>query len=376
MTKFILTLFAMGLLLSCTESAEQSWGRQTNFQIVFEDIIRIDPKGELLFVSNSLNTANYLSTTDNVYSFNPENYSIEVFNIEKAEFVNRYKFEREGPNGLGSAIRGFKMLSEEEFYLTASNFYFTKYNLNGTTLLRQDFREVPTFRGDTLLENERVVPSGEFYDNKFITLYAKGEYDLAGLAILDFDKKEIKKEQVPEFEKVSELQFQMQVGSFRSQLGPDFQLSIGNGKVIVSSDSYNEGLVFDLNNGERHHKIFKSTIMPNERVPKHTSAIMEGDPGDLLKLLGDQITFGKFYFDEVNRRFYRISYMSNGLEGEQKKNRHYLSIFDQDLNHLQDIGDLPDDFPYTFLFIRNGKMYSFLNENDEIALTVMSLVAE
>ena len=120
----------------------------------------------------------------------------------------------------------------------------------------------------------------------------------------------------------------------------------------------------------------KKNLFPNQKEPKHTSDVMEGDPRELSLLLGDQITFGKFYFDEVNKRFYRVSYMSNGLEGEQKKYRRYLSIFDQDLNHLQDIGDLPDDFPAQFLFIRNGKMYSFLNENDEIALNVMSVVGE
>jgi len=374
MRKLLLSLSIIFLLDACNDNEEQNRQGQSSYQIVFEDTIRIDSKDELLFVTNSLSTSSYLQRTNKLYNFNLKNYGIEVYDIEKAEFVAKYPFENDGPNAVGQFITGFQMLSEDEIYIFDINF-FAKYNLNGERLSKIDMNEFLSYRGDSLKANERLMPGGGFYKDHFITTYTM-DNTFKGVVFLNFDKQEIRKEFAPEFDKASELSFSIMLQGSKLPARAGFQVSVANKKAILSSNAYNEIVVFDLETGQKEHKVFKSSIFPNQKEPKHTSDVMEGDPRELTLLLGDQITFGKFYFDDVNKRFYRISYMSNGLEGEQKKYRRYLSIFDKDLNHLQDIGDLPDDFPFTFLFIRNGKMYSFLNENDEIALTVMSLTKE
>ena len=376
MRYFLLTPIAILFLFSCNQNVDQSSQEQTNYRIVFEDTMRIDSKGELLFVNNSLSTSSFLPTTDKLYNFDLKNYGIEVYDIEKAEFVTKYPFESDGPNAVGRFITGFQVRSEDEIYIFDINF-FGKYNLSGERISKIDLKDIPTFDGDTLQVNERAMPGGGFYKDQFITTSSK-DFIYQGVLFLNFDKQEMRKELTPEFDKASELRFMLQLDQSRIPQGPAIRMNVLNDMAILSCDSYNEVIIYDLLNDTRTHRKFTSTIMPNEKVAKHSSPIIELTRDDLsaLALLNDQITFGQFYFDDVNKLFYRISYMSNGLEGDQRKLRYFLSIFDKDLNHLQDIGDLPDDFPLSFLFIRNGKMYSFLNENDEIALTIMSVVAE
>ena len=374
MRNLLLIPTAIMFLFSCNENDEQVSSEQANYRILFEDTVRIDAKDELLFVSNSLGSANYLPSTDNVYNFNSKDLIMEVYNIESQGLVSRHPFEREGPNAVGQYITGFEMLSEEAIFIFDINF-FAKYNLKGDRLLKVDMLDFHNFSGDSLLVTERLMPSGGFYGEQFITIYTiKNTFE--GVAFLDFQKREIRKEMAPEFDKASELSFSILLNGNKWPIKAAFEVNVGNKKAILSSDAYNEIVVFDMETGERSHKIFKSALFPNQKVPKHTAPVMEGDAREMQLLLLDQITFGSFQYDETNKLFYRISYMANGLEGEQKKYRRFLSIFDQDLNHLQDIGDLPDDFPSSILFIRNGKMHSFLNENDEIAFTVMSVVAE
>lgn len=376
MKYFPIHLIAILLLFSCSQNEEQSRQDQTNYRIVFEDTLRIDSKDELLFVNNSLGTSSYLSSTDKLYNFNLKNYGIEVLDIENEEFVARHPFENEGPNAVGRYITGFQVLSENEIYIFDINF-FGKYNLNGERISKIDLKDIPTFDGDTLQVNERVMPGGGFYKDQLVTTSSK-DFIYQGVLFLNFDKQEIRKDLTPEFDKASELRFMLQLDDMRIPQGPEFRMNVLNDMAILSCDSYNEVIIYHLLNDTRTHREFVSSIMPNEKVAKHGSPIIEVTRDDLsaLALLNAQITFGQFYFDDVNKLFYRISYMSNGLEGDQRKLRYFLSIFDQDLNHLQDIGDLPEDFPAQFLFIRNGKMYSFFNENDEIALTVMSVEAE
>ncbi len=376
MRYFLLTPIAILLVFSCSQNEEQSSQEQTNYRIVFEDTVRIDSKGEFLFVNNALSTSDYLPSTDKLYNFNLKNYGIEVLDIENEEFVAKYPFENDGPNAVGRFITGFQVLSEDEIHIFDINF-FAKYNLNGERISKLDLEEILYFSGDTLQVNERVMPKGGFYNDQFITTSTK-DFIYQGVLFLNFDKQVIRKELTPEFDKASELRFMLQLDDSRIPQGPAFRMNVLNDMAILSCDSYNEVIIYNLLNDTRTHRKFVSSKMPNEKVPKHGNSVIEISSEDLsaLALLNDQITFGQFYFDDVNKLFYRISHMSNGLEGDQKKRRSFLSIFDQDLNHLQDIGDLPDDFPMEFLFIRNGKMYSFLNENDEIALKVMSVVTE
>ncbi|MFZ6665942.1 DUF4221 family protein [Peijinzhouia sedimentorum] len=374
MRHFLITPIAILLVFSCSQNEEQSSQEQTNYRIVFEDTVRIDSKGELLFVNNALSTSDYLPSTDKLYNFNLKNYSIEVLDIENEEFVAKYPFENDGPNAVGRFITGFQMLSEEEIYIFDINF-FGKYNLNGELINKIEMDEFLSYAGDSIRVNERVMPNGGFQNQQFITTFSVDNL-YKGILFLDFENQKVKKELTPEFDKASELSFSIMLQGSKLPVRAGFQVSVVNKKAILSCNAYNEIVVFDLETGERNHKVLNSSLFPNQKEPKHTSDVMEGDPRELILLLGDQITFGQFYFDDVTKLFYRISHMSNGLEGDQKKRRSFLSIFDQDLNHLQDIGDLPDDFPMEFLFIRNGKMYSFLNENDEIALNVMSVVTE
>ncbi len=376
MRYFLLTPIAILLLFSCSQNVDQSIQEQINYRIVFEDTLRIDSKDELLFVNNSLGTSSYLSSTDKLYNFNLKNYGIEVLDIDNEEFVARHPFENDGPNAVGRYITGFQVLSEDDIYIFDINF-FAKYTLKGERLFKIDLKDIPTFDGDTLQVNERVMPGGGFYKDQFITTSSK-DFIYQGVLFLNFDKQEIRKDLTPEFDKASELRFMLQLDDMRIPQGPEFRMNVLNDMAILSCDSYNEVIIYDLLNDTRTHRKFTSSIMPNEKVAKHGSPIIEVTRDDLsaLALLNAQITFGQFYFDDLNKLFYRISYMSNGLEGDQRKLRYFLSIFDQNLNHLHDIGDLPDDFPAQFLFILNGKMYSFLNENDEIALNVMSVVGE
>ncbi|WP_234364155.1 DUF4221 family protein [Lunatibacter salilacus] len=108
------------------------------------DTVIIDSQNEILDLKSGLFISDFSENKRYLYNFNSINHSIEKIDLDNLEFVDRYYFEKEGPNGVGEQVGQIQYLQQEMFYLTNGIF-----NLDGQKISDLNFNHVE-LSGDTL----------------------------------------------------------------------------------------------------------------------------------------------------------------------------------------------------------------------------------
>lgn len=376
---FLLTLVVFGC------GGSDIGGNSDEVRIDFSlDTVMVNPGQEILFLNSGLNQAQLSPDKKYLYNFNHTDFSIEKINLDELKFEDKITLSKEGPNGVGQYFMGFLLLDEESMLFRCYN-QDNILDWNGNKKRQFDFKKVGQ-DGDRIGDGEHLfmpVVQPE-QPQVYFGLISNWEEKSTAMVVLDLDNDDVKRIDLPLFEKTKAFEIEYNDGQMMFGIGTAKYLNYSGGKLIVSADVSSEVFVYDQRTGEMHHRTFESELTANEKKGKHPNKVsdrkeMEG----IYKKIQEEIGFHAVHWDEKNEVYYRFSGLAEfSDQAEVPENRMvptssgakvYLTVYDKDLNQIAESRVPMLTKKPSYHFVKDGKIWIFENVEDEMRFVRLSV---
>ena len=367
MNKYLCLILAL-TFFSCNSEKKSEDLNAKNFTFSYElDTVRIDAKGEFLFLNRGL-LGSTIDSEGKLFTFNHRKLRLDIIDLDNQELVDTVKFEEEGPNGIGSF--GADMInitdSGELYYSSFTGLRHIDANGSLKRSLNWDSDEriqEQLGTGKLISFDGLISPDG----SKFYGTYSgkgRGGSSMAdGLAIIDLNTFDLKLIEVPKLAALEEFTITAEIdGMMPMTKGDNFSLFLNGSKIIISQNSINGIAVYDMEQDSLLTYDFQTDLLPAQKPGRFERkvATMEAYE-ESSRERSKEPDFGKFMYDSERQLYYRISFL------DQKG---ILSIFDEDFNLIHEESGLGNFRGYKFAL--NGKIYRFINLDDEMAFEVLT----
>lgn len=382
MKNYLLLAFSL-LLFSC---GEKDGEKQADFSnITFQiDTVIVDPGNEIINLRFGLWNSVKNENNSKLYLFDNQAYTLDIIDLDQMILERKIKFEKEGPNGVGSYVSWMSFLDENKILL-ASFEGMGLFDLEANKL--NTFKlEKEKFEGDSLLDGE------SFYRKSIIAENGNVIYGLLGnwmnehesFAKIDFENGLIKKIILPGRSELPDYSVMLRTDNMSTIMTSDKSIQKFENKLILSSSAYSTLFFVDM--------VTDSAYMI-DYTPQLTSKVKKGGyPSEVdsekrfkevMEDIYAEINFQAPIWDAKNRRFYRFSYETiptgntDGplFEDPEKKpmSKIYISIFDEDFNLLgESLASQIHGIPNT-PFVKDGLIWSYVNVDDELGFVRMEI---
>lgn len=375
---FLLTLVVFGC------GGSDKGGNSDEVRIDFSlDTVMVNPGQEILFLNSGLNQAQLSPDKKYLYNFNHTDFSIEKINLDELKFEDKITLSKEGPNGVGQYFMGFLLLDEESILFMCYN-QDNILDWNGNKKRQFDFKKVGQ-DGDRIGDGEHLfMPAVQPEQPQvYFGLISNWEEKSTAMVVLDLDNDDVKRIDLPLFEKTKAFEIEYNDGQMMFGIGTAKYLNYSGGKLIVSADVSSEVFVYDQRTGEMHHRTFESELTANEKKGKHPNKVsdrkeMEG----IYKKIHEEIGFHAVHWDEKNEVYYRFSGLAEfSDQAEVPENRMvptssgakvYLTVYDKDLNQIAESRVPMLTKKPSYHFVKDGKIWMFENIEDEMGFVQLS----
>ncbi|WP_245189424.1 DUF4221 family protein [Lunatimonas salinarum] len=377
MKGFIVICFC-GLLIGCSETEKGSSQLPTSLSYTL-DTVTIDPGNEFLHLNAALRMAALDSERDYLYNFNPSDHTIEKINLNSRKLEAKLAFEKEGPDGVGDMVFRMDLLPDESVafmgYIKAAVF-----NLKGKKLVEFPIAEV-NFEGDPLGDGERFefLNTYLFDSSKMVGLIRNSREGSFSMGMLSSNFRHLKKVPVP-LDALENFRFVLSSPSMVKMSFPSASISEHKGNYLISNEVFNTILLYDTDLDSLKEINYQPMLTEDRKKGRYTQVTETEEEFNQETLnVRKEISFMAPVWDENNRRFYRFShkpaYIGSNLSKEEEfKSSVYLTIFDADFNVIAE--SLVEDItsPPGFHFVKDGKIWMYVNVEDEMGFVRLSVL--
>ncbi|PZX47010.1 DUF4221 family protein [Algoriphagus chordae] len=358
-----LTIIILAIVcLSCNGSTEVDNDKRADFSFKI-DTVFIDAGDELIFHQVGLSHSDLSKDQKRLFNFTPKS-ELEVIDLDSMKLLEKIALDKEGPLGTGwpYAIQvdqtgNLVFYGVEEVRFFSSDLSSMKrYQLTTDALSGLELERLSMF-------NPKIT-DGDF----LFSIYQDYEQVPHGLAIVSLEDMNVKK--IP-------LDLEGRIAPYTYTLGSDrkvfemINLALFDKTLIISTAYANEALILDLATDSVTVKTFHSELTSDKKkVPNKTAAGTINELDDLMKEAKKDVTFGQFYFDKTHRILARFSQEMDRKIGDSLVFKNVLTVFDENLNQLAETL-VPID-PFSKKFFKDGKLYSYVNVEDELGFAVFT----
>ncbi|MFO7826479.1 MAG: DUF4221 family protein, partial [Cyclobacterium sp.] len=329
-------------------------------------------------------------SNDGKYLFNSGGTSpyLERINLETLKFEERMNFDEDGPNAFGDYVFGVSSDVNNNLVLTSGD-GTSIFNLEKQKLKKFIFngRE---FQGDKLEGREqfisKIIPSHDYK-----TVYGLVENYETGeifFAIVNEENQSLKKVKLDGFERAHEYTVEHSVGGGVSTSSPQSSeiVRLGN-KLIITNPVFSKIAVYDL--AEKNLKYYdcNPTLTASGKVGTYTKEVnsRESFEMEILKIK-EEVTFLPLMIDLNNEHYVRLSIIGEPKmndKGLPEMNDHkvFISILNDSFEVTKE-AEVADGIGKLFStpipqkpFMKDGKVWLYLNVNDELAFVRLDLDA-
>lgn len=368
--KNLFNLLAIPLFISCgSGSSETTESGNILENLTFTvDTVIVDAGDDIISLQWSLNISTLSNDQKYLYNFNPKTNQLEVIDLEKLKLKEKFSLEREGPLGTGNP-RGIHLDERGRLFIIG----FKEIRIYSPRLDSMQLIKLNADNLNGLNADESVGTDFKITDDglKFITTYGVGENVQQGLAIISLEGLQVKK--VP-FELGQKIQpfvrsFYMD-GKLMSRSIESIYLNEIEGVAMASSPHFNEVHLLDLAKVSISVKRYFSQITENSKpIPTQTRGDTFEEMDALYLESRKQVEFGRFYFDHKGKKVWRFTHELDREIGDSLIFRQVLTVFDENMNPL---GEKALKFNANGnKFFKNGKLWSFVNVEDELGFAVI-----
>ncbi|MEP1085029.1 DUF4221 family protein [Algoriphagus sp.] len=376
--KKLLPLLSLILLASCGEkgSSESSESGNILENLTYTvDTLVVDPGEEIIDLSGGLRTSSLSDDKSKLYLYTQKEHQIAIVNLDKLELEEFLPFEVEGPNGIGQYVGTMQKLDGEKFMF--SSFQTSGiYDRNGVKI--QELKLNPTdFEGidieDDAPMNYNLTQSAD--GNFLFSLpgdFMEGSRDLAVLDPANGSGKII---DIPAMDKASEFRIILQSTEMMSIYIEEVRLQDIGGQLYISASATSDIYRYDYKNDSLQLFTFPHLLVPVAKTGTIKNKVSsEEEWRSEMEKASSQIGFEKLLWDDSSKRFFRIGRKLLPKENDEAptKAEVYLFAYDAELNligekFLEDIDQIPSS-----PFFKDGKLYSYVNVEDELGFAVFT----
>ena len=371
-------LFAITVLFSCNGTdGETSSNILENLTLTVDTVV-VDPKSEIIDLSFGVNNSSVSSDGSTFYHFDIKQRLINSVNLDKLELAGIHQFFKEGPNSIGFNPPRIQSLPNDRILFASNGFGVGVYDLSGEKQknLKFNFREIEglNYEEEGLITNHAVVSEDERH------LFALSMFDPSlsevKLIVVDPEQKTGKTITLPVMKQALESIILWRApGSFSRGPG-GINLQLLNGKLYVISSVTSDVYQYDFGSDSLVLIEFPHRLVHSKKTGEFKNLV--SSEKEFFEEMGKviyQIGFEKLLWDEERKQFFRFAL--EPIPDEERKwydrAEVYLFVYDSDLNllgekHLPQLSKVPE-----FPFFKDGKLWSYVNVDDELGFAVMDL---
>ncbi|WP_226389605.1 DUF4221 family protein [Penaeicola halotolerans] len=371
------------LFFACGSDGDSGDGAMKEFSLTIEDTLMIDAGDSFLDLKSSLNSAKLFDDDNTLYTYNSLDHHLDIIDLDALNIKERIKFEKEGPNGIFGTFpffTGMKIVDKNTFF-NSTMFGFDQFNSKAEKVkefITQN-QDKYDYVGDSLAEGEKLTGNNAFTADgkRYYTQFKSGEAS-AGIAFIDLDEFRLTKKPIADFDKLDKfnITFTMTMGNGTSMIssGESWTPIVEESRVIYANSAMNELLIYDVVKDTAYYKTYTSQLSPNAKEVNFSTKITSQEQfSDEMKKKNQQITFQKPIYNPAEEVYYRFAKTTTQVNDDLTKDTYYLTVFDRDLNMIGETAELPENLNLSTLFIKDGKLLSFINIDDEMGFVVMNI---
>jgi len=324
---------------------------------------------------------------DKKYLFNSGGTSayLERINLETLSFEEKMIFDGEGPNAFGDYVYGVSSDVNNNLILTShystSIFNLEKQKLKNYLLIGRNFK------GEQLEKREqftsKIIPTKD-YKTMFglVQNYDTGEIFFA---IVNEETEVLRKVKLNGFERANDFSVRYQVGRGASVSPQNTEIVRLGNKLIITNPVFSKIAVYDLVEENLRYYACIPTLTASEKMGAYTKEVNSREEFEIQKIeIGKEVTFLPLMTDSTTAQYVRISTIGlpkmndKGLP-EMYDHKVYVSILNDSFEVIKEaevangIGKLFSNPIPQKPFLKDGKVWLYLNINDELAFVRLDL---
>ncbi|SIS62834.1 DUF4221 family protein [Belliella pelovolcani] len=370
MKYFILPIAAL-LLISCGGNSDQSSAGNYADITISMDTVVVDSGDEILMAATNFYNQTLNQSADRLYFWNYRSHILEIVDLNEMVFLEKRRFEKEGPNGVGQFPNRIILIGEDKIGFvqwTQINIADMNGNLLKTISIDEDW-----MKGE-LNENESLIPYGFSDDGE--TLYcaiATPQRLNSNFIEVDLTNKKTKLIELTEFDKREKFRVtftvEMNGGISTSTAPPSLDYTRHKDKLIFCTNVFNNIYQFDPKTNSLEYITISNSLTPNEKIKDYENDVNSEEAFfRIMNEIQEEVSFSNLLWDDVNHVFYRItSFNMPRIDQEKIKSKVFISIISEDFKVIneKEITDNVDGVPKA-QFVKDGKIHAFLNVDDEL----------
>ncbi|WP_200975135.1 DUF4221 family protein [Echinicola sp. 20G] len=358
------------LIFSCSEKSNDSSNSlkltksaDATYSLSVIDTIMVDSGEEIIYMDSNKSRTDFSDDGKWYYNYNRKEHAIEVVDLEKAKLEKKLYLEKEGPNGTGPVeMIDFNDNGQFLIFNEKSAKVYDSNSGNIKLLKLKDFDREEEYSN---LSNN----FGELNDdgNIYYSLYQKEAGEPLGITKINFNDNTLFKKSIEDLDAIKAYRIRFN----KMAVYPSLSFNkIGN-KILLSNQTINELFVYDLEMKLSKHFTYQSDITIDQRTkPSKNEADSKEEFDHIRKSRPLDAIFGPMQFDPIRKQYYRLSL----AQGKNENNFHkVLTVFDEKFNQLLETDRVEYNGILNNCFVRDGKIYTIENINDEMAFVVLKI---
>ena len=378
--KKLLTIPLLALLASCggkdSESTEQKNILENLTYSV--DTVVVDAGND--FFNLSYGIAPRLSyDKKNLHFFEGDPFNLVQVDLDDMELITKTEFQHEGPDGVGPYIIDYQVGHDGNLAIK-SYVSFGKFNPQGK--LVETLKIFPEGLPPELDDNYQKLYGRTFYSSKANRIYTQPSLDVISepaLFSIDPATKTYQSFPIPKTKVFAEYsgtyQTKSSEGTMFRYFGPSSYMEIENDRLFISGATMSGFYSLDIKTDS-----LEFIDIQHQTVPNQWDFEVMKDPTDLekfeedLKKTNEALNYMEIKWDEARQMYLRFGKKTFAGEnkGDPSTYELYLFAYDKDFNvlgetKLEKLKTVPSSY-----FWKDGKLYSYVNVEDELGFAVFT----
>ena len=363
--KNLILIFLAPLVFSCGDSSIEK-SNSVNFNVSVDTVL-IDAGEQLIFHQSGLSHTRLSNDQKQLYIFSPRD-EFQIIDLDSLKLDQKIPTQKEGPLGTGMAYAIQLDQSGRVVLFGFGEVRFFDPDLSAMGLHRLTPEMLSGLNSTDILGfNTKISADGAH----LYSIYQNTEQLPQGLGIISFENKQVKKIPFDIAPRVQPYIYSLVMDGRLMSRGHDgLFLELIEDHVILSTPYSNEAVLFDLERSTVTVKKFHSELTQDSKpIPFKTEGGSFSELQNLRQEAQKSVTFGPFIFDKQSQRLYRFSQDLDRQIGDSLVFKSILTIFDQDFNQL--VEQVVSVDPFAKKFFKDGKLWSYVNVDDELGFAVM-----
>ncbi|MFN3757759.1 MAG: DUF4221 family protein [Algoriphagus aquaeductus] len=358
-------LFLLSVIFSCGGTSSEN-AESGNFKVSIDTVL-IDAGDQLIFHQSGLSHTSLSNDQKQLFIFSPKD-EFQIIDLDSLKLNLSIPTQKEGPLGTGMPYAIQLDQSGRVVLFGFGEVRFFSPNLSVMDLHRLTPETLDGLNSTDILGfNTKLSEDGvDLY-----SIYVNTEQLPQGLAIISFENKQVKKIPFDIASKVLPYIYSLVMDGRLMSRGHDgLFLELIENQLLLSTPYSNEAILFDLEKSTVTIKKFNSELTQDSKpIPVKTEVGSFSELQNLRQEAQKSVTFGPFIFDKKSQRVYRFSQDLDREIDDSLVFKSILTVFDQDFNQLVEQEVSVD--PLSKKFFKDGKLWSYVNVEDELGFAVM-----